>query len=204
MEPSICRNRGGRRPWRSVPRSLLVPAYHPPSCQLDGKPAPPASAGDEKDTRRPESIRRPFSEAQSSSSKSSLVPLKQIHCVPIVTSKGTTLMVTAAKPAMAPLRVLLVGKKEEDFFLIREILDRMRCMLSAELEHAHSLEEAKAMLQQRAYGLVLFEYETGDARAVHLLADFLHTGVSIPYIVLTEHADENTVAEILEGGTWNC
>jgi len=113
-------------------------------------------------------------------------------------------MVTAAKPAMAPLRVLLVGKKEEDFFLIREILDRMRCMLSAELEHAHSLEEAKAMLQQRAYGLVLFEYETGDARAVHLLADFLHTGVSIPYIVLTEHADENTVAEILEGGTWNC
>ena len=37
-------------------------------------------------------------------------------------------MLTAAKPALAPtpLRVLLVGKKEEDFFLIREILERTR------------------------------------------------------------------------------
>jgi len=113
-------------------------------------------------------------------------------------------MVTAAKPALAPLRVLLVGNKEEDFFLIREILDRMRSMLSAELEHAHSLDEAKAMLQERPYGLVLFEHETGGARAVHLLADFLHTGVSVPYVVLTEHADEHTVAEMIEGGTWNC
>jgi PAS domain S-box-containing protein len=99
---------------------------------------------------------------------------------------------------------LLVDKKEEDFFLIREILDRMRTMLSAELEHAHSLEEANAMLRERPYGLVLFEHETGDARAAHLLADLLHIGVSIPYIVLTEHADEHTVAEIIEGGTWNC
>jgi len=113
-------------------------------------------------------------------------------------------MVTAAQSALAPLRVLLVGKKEEDFFLIREILDRMRSMLSAELEHAHSLDEAEAMLQERPYGLVLFEHETGNARAVHLLADFLHLGVSIPYIVLTEHADEHTLAEIIEGGTWNC
>ena len=98
---------------------------------------------------------------------------------------------------------MLLGKKEEDFFLMREILDRMRSMLSAELEHAHSLEEAKAMLQERPYGLVLFEDETGDARAVHLLADLLHIGVFISYIVLTEHADEHTVAEIIEGGTWN-
>lgn len=82
-------------------------------------------------------------------------------------------MLTAVKPAIAPLRVLLVDKKEEDFFLIREILDRMRTMLSAELEHAHSLEEANAMLRERPYGLVLFEHETGDARAAHLLADTL-------------------------------
>jgi response regulator RpfG family c-di-GMP phosphodiesterase len=108
-------------------------------------------------------------------------------------------VLTAVKPAVAPLRVLLVGKKEEDFFLIRGILDRMRSMLSAELEHAHSLEEAKEMLQERPYGLVLFEHETGDARAVHLLAYLLHVGVSIPYIVLTEHPDEHTIAEIIEG-----
>lgn len=115
-------------------------------------------------------------------------------------------MSTAAQTAFAtsPLRVLLVGRKEEDFFLIREILERTQATLTAELDHVHSLEEAKEILQQRAYGLVLFEHETGDAEAVHLVAEFLHAGVSIPFILLTEDADEKTVAEIIQGGTWNC
>jgi len=111
---------------------------------------------------------------------------------------------TAAKAAPEPLLVLLVGQEEEDFFLIREILERSRGALAAELDHAHSLEEAKAMLQQKAYGLVLFEHATGDAEAVHLLTDFLHTKASIPFIVLTEDADEKTVAEIIDAGMWNC
>ena len=113
-------------------------------------------------------------------------------------------MLTAAKSALAPLRVLLVGQKEEDFFLIREILERTRHTFLADLDHAHSLTEAKAMLQASAYGLVLFGHETGDADAVRLLAEFLHSGVSIPFLVLTEEADEQTVAEMIEGGTWNC
>ncbi len=103
-----------------------------------------------------------------------------------------------------PLRVLLVGNQEEDFFLIREILERTRKILAADLDHAHNLEEAKAMLQRKSYGLVLFEHETGDAEAVHFVAEFLHAGVSIPFILLTEDANEKTVAEIIEGGTWNC
>jgi PAS domain S-box-containing protein len=115
-------------------------------------------------------------------------------------------MSSAAKPAVspAPLRVLLVGEREEDFFLVREILERNRSLLVAELEHAHSLEEARILLQQRPYGLVLFEHEAGDAESVHLVSDFLHAGVSIPFILLTEDADEKTLAEILDSGTWNC
>jgi two-component system, cell cycle sensor histidine kinase and response regulator CckA len=115
-------------------------------------------------------------------------------------------VLTAAKPALAPkpLQVLLVGNKEEDFYLIREILERNRSMVSAELDHAHSLEEAKAMLQQKPYGLVLFEHDTGDAEAVHFVAEFLHAGVSVPFILLTEEADETKVAEIIGSGTWNC
>ncbi len=115
-------------------------------------------------------------------------------------------MLTAAKPALAPtpLQVLLVGNKEEDFYLIREILERNRSMVSAELDHAHSLEEAKAMLQQKPYGLVLFEHDTGDAEAVHFVAAFLHAGVSVPFILLTQDADETKVAEIIGSGTWNC
>jgi two-component system, cell cycle sensor histidine kinase and response regulator CckA len=102
-----------------------------------------------------------------------------------------------------PLRVLLVGKQEENFFVVREILERTRTF-AADLDHAHSLEEAKTMLQQQPYGLVLFEHETGDAAAVQLLAEFLQAGASVPFVVLTEDADERTIAELIEAGTWNC
>jgi two-component system cell cycle sensor histidine kinase/response regulator CckA len=106
--------------------------------------------------------------------------------------------------AAAPLQVLLVGHKEEDFFQIREILERTRDVLDAELHHAHSLNDAKLMLQRKTYDLVLFEHETGDAEAVRFVVDFLHAGVTVPFILLTEDADEKTVAKIIESGTWNC
>jgi len=93
---------------------------------------------------------------------------------------------------------------EEDFFLIREILDRNRGTLAAELDHASSLEEAKTMLQGGDYGLVLFEHETGDAAATKLLSEFLQTRGALPFILLTEHADEKAVAEIIEAGAYDC
>jgi Response regulator containing CheY-like receiver, AAA-type ATPase, and DNA-binding domains len=112
----------------------------------------------------------------------------------------------SSAPQAAPthLQVLLVGNQEEDFFLIREILERNRSLLAANLDHARTLEEAHAMLQQKPYGLVLFEHETGDAEAVQFVAQFHHAGVSVPFILLTEDADEKRVAEIIQAGTWNC
>jgi len=107
-------------------------------------------------------------------------------------------------PARAPLRVLLVGEKEEDFFLIREILERNRSLISADLEHARSLDEAKTLLQQKSFGLILFEHETGDGEAIRMMNEFLHVGSSLPFVVLTEDADEKTVAKILQDCTWNC
>jgi two-component system cell cycle sensor histidine kinase/response regulator CckA len=111
---------------------------------------------------------------------------------------------TATQLGPSVLRVLLVGSQEEDFFLIREILDRNRIALPAELDHANSLEEAKTTLQNGDYGLVLFEHETGDAAATKLLSEFLQTRGAIPFILLTEHADEKAVAEIIEAGAWDC
>jgi PAS domain S-box-containing protein len=111
---------------------------------------------------------------------------------------------TAATTAATPLQVLLVGHKEEDFFLIREILERSRGMLAAELDHVRSLDEAKVLLQQKPYGLVLFEHETGNTEAVRLVAEFFHAGTSVPFIILTEHADEKSIAEIIQTGNWNC
>lgn len=122
----------------------------------------------------------------------------------MVTSYGANAVLTATKPAQTPLRVLLVGSQEEDFFLIREILERNRSMLAAELEHARSLDEARVMLREKPYSLILFEHNAGDGEAVHLVAEFLHAGVSVPFLLLTEDADEETVARIIQTGTWNC
>lgn len=115
-------------------------------------------------------------------------------------------MLTAAKTALSrlPLRVLLVGEKEEDFFLMRDILNGARTTFASELDHARSLEEAEAMLHERPYGLILFEHATGDTQVVNFLSKFLHGGRSIPYIVLTEDADEYTIAEAIGAKTWNC
>lgn len=105
---------------------------------------------------------------------------------------------------MAPLRVLLVGNQEEDFFLIHEMLERNRSLIAADLEHARTLEEAREMMQHRPYGLMLFEHDAGDAEAVRLVTDLLHDGRPVPFILLTEDADEKTVADIIGAGTWNC
>lgn len=113
-------------------------------------------------------------------------------------------MSMAIQNAPALLEVLLVGNKEENFFLIREILERSRGMLAAQLEHARSLDEARTMLQQKPYGLILFEHEMGDAEAVQLVTELHYGGRSVPFILLTETADEKTIAEVIQSGNWNC
>jgi PAS domain S-box-containing protein len=102
------------------------------------------------------------------------------------------------------LRVLLVGNQEEDFFLLQEILDRNRSALPVQLDHAVSLDEAATMLQGGDYGLVLFEHETGDVAAMKFLSEFLHDRGPIPFILLTEQADEKSVAEVIHAGAWDC
>jgi two-component system, cell cycle sensor histidine kinase and response regulator CckA len=110
----------------------------------------------------------------------------------------------AAKPVPSLLRVLLVGSQEEDFFLIREILDRHRDSLPAQLDHAHSIDEAKSMFQAGDYSLVLLQHETGDAEAIRLLSEFLQTRGATPFIMLTEDVDEKAIAEIIQAGAYDC
>jgi two-component system, cell cycle sensor histidine kinase and response regulator CckA len=115
-------------------------------------------------------------------------------------------MMSATQLALAgtPLRVLLVGKREEDFFLIHEILSRTGSVFTAELDHVHTLEDARVMMQKESYGLVLFEYDAGNAGAVDLLSEFVQGGVSVPFMLLTEHADENMIADVIGTGAWDC
>ena len=78
---------------------------------------------------------------------------------------------TAAELSQSIWQVLLVGNREEDFFLIREIL---------------------------------LDYDIADVKAVHLLSEAPQAEASTPFVLLTEHADEKTVAEIIAAGAWDC
>lgn len=116
------------------------------------------------------------------------------------------IILLSAAPQLSPslLRVLLVGSQEEDFFLIREILQRNQKTLPSHLDHAISLEQAKNMLQEADYSLVLFQHETGDAAAIKLLSGFLSVKGATPFVMLTEHADEKAIAEIIRAGAYDC
>ncbi len=60
------------------------------------------------------------------------------------------------------------------------------------------------MLRRGDYGLILFAHETGDDAATKLLADFVNARGAIPFILLTENADEKSVAELIQAGAWDC
>ena len=79
-------------------------------------------------------------------------------------------------PGVTPLRILRIGNQEEDFFVIRDILARSQSEGRAELDHAGTLDEAKAMELQGHSGLVLFAHETRDGAANKLLSEFLQDG----------------------------
>ena len=127
--------------------------------------------------------------------------------LPSIDSDGNQLgdgcMTAAAKPAVAqrPLRIVLVGEREEDFFLVREIVERNPAARTTQLEQARSLEKARVRLQQKPYALVLLQQEMGDAESVQLASEFSHAGVLIPSVLLTEDADGKTVADIMKSGT---
>jgi len=72
-----------------------------------------------------------------------------------------TLLTTAHEElSTSAVRGLLVGGREEDFFLVREILGRNQAALRAELDHMNSLQEPKDALGRNDYDLVLFEDES--------------------------------------------
>jgi two-component system, cell cycle sensor histidine kinase and response regulator CckA len=60
------------------------------------------------------------------------------------------------------------------------------------------------MLPGKEYDLILFDYSTGDAETLAFLAELQQAGTAVPFILLTEDADEKTIAEIIQAGAWDC
>ena len=102
-----------------------------------------------------------------------------------------------------PIRILLVGPREEDFFLIRDALGA-RDPFRMSLDHIQTLEDAQEQLAQHSYDLVLLQQESDEKLVSEVLHRLRHHDRSIPLLVLTEHADETALADAVRGSFCEC
>src|SRR5579862_7727821 len=98
------------------------------------------------------------------------------------------------------LRALFVGSKEENFYIVRDVLRQRNSTIEAELEQVFSLEEAWQKIGDRVYDVVLFDAEMGkivDGR----LSEVVQRLKTVPFIVLeARDADEAALAKSLQAG----
>ena len=69
----------------------------------------------------------------------------------------------------ARLQLLLIGRREEDYFIIQDLLRANGSLIGADLDHAPSFAEAHTKLAEKNYDLVLFEYESSERDALEIV-----------------------------------
>jgi DNA-binding response OmpR family regulator len=102
--------------------------------------------------------------------------------------------------AVLPLNLLLVGPREEDYFLIRDVLNRSKQTLVGNLDHAHSLAEIETRLESATYDLVLFQYESSDQLMAAALRRLRQQGRTMPFLILAEGTPETELIDWVGAG----
>jgi Response regulator containing CheY-like receiver, AAA-type ATPase, and DNA-binding domains len=87
------------------------------------------------------------------------------------------------------LRILVVDDDEDDFLLVRDLLQS-----TAEMDHAATPERALAAMEGRPYDLMLFDYLLGAQTGLDLLKAVRQRGVQAPIIFLTGRGDEEVAS----------
>jgi PAS domain S-box-containing protein len=103
-----------------------------------------------------------------------------------------------------PLQLLLVGQREEDYFIIRDLLNAQGSLVTANLDQATGLADAQLRLARKAYDLLLFQHESSENDALPILRELRLRNQTIPCLFLTEQADEATIAKIAQAGACDC
>lgn len=101
------------------------------------------------------------------------------------------------------MQILLVAGDHEDFAYLRDLLVRAGEEQIA-LNHAHSLEDALALLKQTTYDLVSCDYKSGDGAALRLLHELREQGLGAQVIFLSDFVDEATVEAAIRTGAGRC
>ncbi|WP_017324801.1 bifunctional diguanylate cyclase/phosphodiesterase [Synechococcus sp. PCC 7336] len=89
------------------------------------------------------------------------------------------------------LTVLLVEDDEDDFVLVRDLLEDIQDT-DFQLDWVSSTAEARSVLQHRTYDLCLLDYHIGPNSGIELLRDIVSQGDRMPAILLTGQNDRQT------------
>lgn len=98
----------------------------------------------------------------------------------------------------AVVRLLLAGPREEDYFLIHDLL-QSGTGFQYELDHALTPADVWEKLSVLAYDLVVLQRESGPELVAAVLTQLRDRDRAMPLLVLTENASEEFLAERVRG-----
>jgi len=111
----------------------------------------------------------------------------------------------SSKPGVPqPLELLLVGRREEDYFIIQDLLRMNGSLLSASLDQASGFADVQSRLSRKSYDLLLFEHDSSEQDTLQILRELRLSNQALPCLFLTEHSDDATIAEIVRAGACEC
>jgi PAS domain S-box-containing protein len=100
---------------------------------------------------------------------------------------------------MSMIRILLVDDDEDDFVVLRDLLDTLGSS-RYQLEWASSYADAQAALARQSHDVYLLDYRLGQHDGLELLREAAAAGVRAPLILLTGQGDEEIDLEAMRQG----
>lgn len=108
-------------------------------------------------------------------------------------------MKSAPPNGARPLRVLLIEDDEDDFILVRDLLDQSR-FSPVMLDWVSDPEEGLEAALERRHDVILIDYRLGRLTGLELIQRFVDGGGRVPSILLTGEDRENLDIEALQQG----
>ncbi len=104
----------------------------------------------------------------------------------------------AALGSNGTLQLLVVEDDEEDFLLLRHMLEH--AFRHAKVEHVASVNRALARCDSVFYDLLFCDYRLGEQTGLELLHQLRSRDINAPVIFLTGQGDEEVAVQAMRGG----
>lgn len=97
------------------------------------------------------------------------------------------------------IRVLLIDDDEDDYILVREMLEDAE-YAKFKLEWASQPAEGKAVLLAQPFDVCLVDYRLGGADGLALIAELVESGTTVPMVMLTGQGDRGVDQAAIAAG----